>query len=36
MHYLRYLVVYSSVVVRKWEGRSMTVCVTAPEVDGDE
>lgn len=31
-----YLVVYSSVAVRKWEGRSIRVCVEEPEVDGDE
>lgn len=31
-----YLVVYSSVAVRKWEGRSIRVCVAEPEVDGDE
>lgn len=30
------LVVYSSVAVRKWEGRSMSVYVTEAEVDGDE
>lgn len=31
-----YLVVYSSGAVRKWEGRSIRVCVAEPEVDGDE
>lgn len=31
-----FLVVYSRVVVRKWDARSIRVCVTEPEVDGDE
>lgn len=36
VHYKHYLFVYSSMAVKKWEGRSMRVCVTEPEVDRDE